>query len=76
VRLSLRQELFASTQDTAKVAALGEQLATLQQQVRAIGLKASTAAAAVLTPEQREKLRALPEGRRGGPGRGRAPASV
>jgi Spy/CpxP family protein refolding chaperone len=76
VRLSLRQELFAPTQDAAKVAALGEQVTHLQEQVHAIGLKASTAVAAVLTPEQREKLRSLPEGRRGGPARGRAPSSV
>jgi Spy/CpxP family protein refolding chaperone len=80
---ALRAEMFADTRDESKIAGLSAQAEALHKQIADIRLQSSSAIASVLTPEQREKVRAAtgrePGAARGGPGGGgpgRGPGSV
>ena len=67
---ALHRELFADTQDTAKVGDLAAKVTALQKQLVDLQVKNSAALSAVLTPEQRATMRER-EGRGGGPRGGR-----
>jgi Spy/CpxP family protein refolding chaperone len=71
-RRTLHRELFADKRDNGKVSGLAAKIATLEKQLADIRIKSTTAMADLLTPEQRETLRAA-EGGRGGGGFGRGP---
>jgi Spy/CpxP family protein refolding chaperone len=75
---NLRRELFADVKDDAKVKALTAKVTELRTQMADIRISTSASIAELLTPEQREKMRAAgfgPGAERGGPGRrpGRGP---
>ncbi len=59
-RKTLRRDVFADTPDAQAVTKVSGQIATLEKQVADIRLHAMTAAAGVLTPEQRETVRTGP----------------
>lgn len=75
---NLRRELFADVKDDAQVKALTAKVTELRTQMADIRISTSASIAELLTPEQREKMRAAgfgPGAERGGPGRrpGRGP---
>lgn len=70
-RRALHRAVFADARDEAEVNELAAQVASLEQQLHAIHLKAELAAADVLTPDQKEIVRTRPQRGPGGRGRGR-----
>ena len=76
-RKDLRREIFADKRDNGRLRDLSGKVESLQKQVSEVRLKARTAMANVLTPEQRQQMRAMPRasigagprGKRSGPGR-------
>lgn len=70
----LRATLFAETRNDAGVREAAAKVAELRNQMTDIRITASAAVAEVLTPEQREQLRSVPE-RRVGPRSDRGPGN-
>jgi len=70
-RTELRNLFRAPVLDQAKIAAKQKEIATLQAQLQEKGLATRTAAAEVLTPEQRAQLPAYGPGMGSGSGQGR-----
>lgn len=70
---TLRRETFADTRDDTKVTELSKKTAELRGQLSDIRQNAASAVAGVLTPEQRELVRANQSGRRGAGGGARMP---
>jgi Spy/CpxP family protein refolding chaperone len=74
-RKDLRREIFADKRDGGRLKDLSAKVEALQKQVAEIRLKARTSIAGLLTPEQRQQMRAAPmrpvgagpRGRRAGP---------
>lgn len=59
-RKDLRRAIFADKRDSGAVKDLTGKVARLRQQIADIRLEARTAMAALLTPEQRQQMRARP----------------
>jgi Spy/CpxP family protein refolding chaperone len=57
----LREQSLAATRDEARIAELTAKVAALRGQVNEIRLKARTSAAGILTPDQRDSVRAMPK---------------
>jgi Spy/CpxP family protein refolding chaperone len=66
---NLRRAVFADTRDEAAVAALSNEVASLQQQIADLRLEAQAGVSAELTEEQRIRMRAAPA-------RGRGPMGI
>jgi len=70
-RRALHRAVFADTRDETAVNELAAQVASLEQQLAAIHLKAELATADVLTADQKAIVRTRPQRGPGGRGRGR-----
>jgi Spy/CpxP family protein refolding chaperone len=66
VRRNLHREIFADTRNAARVTELTTRIVALEKQLLDIHVKSQTAVAALLTPEQRQSVRAARADRPGG----------